>query len=245
MSDRRISLLGDTQLSWFEILYHGDDHVLVTARVEETVWRDCGLVLLIRAGLRLDVGEQVPGTKLPRRCSERHIQKDSTFCLGLHPISVDSQLGAESWWENLRQYLWLQSVAHQTGVWPFMHYLDHGRAGDHHEVALNLASQLGMQAEYDAAYEGKPSWITDPRIRLADKTGRLINGRAPCPRGCLHPLSSVPKLRRNCSRRDDIARLAYHERKRRDELASFWKEEIRAGTLCCGTMRDCPLRQAS
>jgi hypothetical protein len=242
MIDRRIVLLERSRPNWFEITHTGSDCLGGFARVEETVWREAGIGLIICAEDGLAAAEEVAGTRLPARCVERHIQGDHTFCQGIRPIGVGDLTEAESWWETLRQYLWLQSVAEQTGVWPDKHYLDHGTAGNFHESAMDLADRLGLRTEYDAAHDGEVSWITDRQLRLADKNGNPINGRAACPRGCRYARQSVPKLRRNCSRRHDLARLVYLEQRRREELDKFWKAEIQSGVNCCGTMRDCPLR---
>jgi hypothetical protein len=226
---------------WFEEPRLSDEGDLCgVARVEETKWRTSGIALKIRKQ-SLTVGEEIPGTALPFRCAERHIQADHTFCTGLDPICVDGAVTAWLWWERLRQYLWLQSVAAQTGVWPDRHYLDHGLAGNFHQAALRTADKLDLQDEYDAAYDNEPSWITDPRIRLTDRKGMAINGRAACPLGCKHGRSDAPKLRRSCSRRRDIANLAFAERSRRNELNRYWEGELNSGAVCCGSMRDCPL----
>lgn len=228
---------------WFEISSFQTEAIVGTARVEQTIWRQQGVRLQIKAGAQLEVAEELPGTFLPSRCAERHIQTDHTFCLGLRPIQVADSATAFAWWDSLRQFLWLQSVAAQTRVWPAQHYLDHGQAGFFHEAALEVAEKLNLLEEYEVAYEGGPSWITDAAIRLADKQGRPINGRASCPKGCRSWRKGNAILRRDCPKREGLALLSHYERRRRLELTRYWEEELTSGVVCCGSMRDCPLRR--
>lgn len=189
------------------------------------------------------VGELRPGTALPARCPERHIQHDQTFCVGLRPITITTTREANDWWRQLEQYLRCQGAAQSTHVWPPNHALDHGGAGIHHERALKIAAELEITEEYLSARLDEPSWITSRDIRLLDKRDRPINGRAPCPRGCRvkgRPAHAV--LRRNCPRRSKLLALVIEERKRRHELKRYWDFVKTQGVVCCGTMRDCPLR---
>ena len=172
--------------AWFSIETSSSLFLVGTAYVPGTLWSGSGVKLHIQGYSTLSVREESPGTKFPARCPERHIQRDQTFCLGLHTLEVVSDETAIQWWEQLRQYLCCQSIAEKTGIWPPAHALDHGGAGEWHEKALIAARELGFEEEYAAAYLGEPSWITDPNLRFFDKKGNPINGRAPCPRGCKH-----------------------------------------------------------
>lgn len=197
------------------------------------------------------VGESVPGTGLPARCPERHIQGDRTFCTGLHYISVNSRKDAAAWWRQLEQFIMCQGVASKTGRWPIHQALDHGDAGKHHERALALAADAGVEDEYAAARLGDPSWLTDPKLRLFDKKGLAINGRAVCPRRCRRTARgrSVPMLRTDCEhlskpgcyKRRLLVELAFEESRRREALAKYWRDVIASGGKCCRTMRGCPL----
>lgn len=243
-------LAGDTP-AWFTIQSNDGRSILGEARVAKTPWADGGLVLRIHGETAPRVGEAVPGTALPARCPERHIQDDQTFCTGLRYIHVQSGDDAKVWWEQLRQFLLCQNVAHRTGRWPVKQALDHGGAGAHHEKALALAAEAGIEDEYDAARLGDPSWLTDPRLRLFDKKGRSINGRAVCPRGCRRPARgrSVPVLRTDCEHHEKVAchrrgiliQLAFEEQQRRHALAKYWQAVFSSGDQCCRTMAGCPL----
>lgn len=237
------TLLVDRAPAWFETRRTSVIEVVGVARVPATPWSGDGVELTIIGSGTVRVGETVPGTKLPARCPERHIQGDRTFCLGLRRPTIDTAEAADAWWEQLRQYLRCQAVAARTRVWPPAHALDHGDAGSHHERALALAEEAGVVEEYAAAWLGEPSWITDPRLRLVDKKGEPINGRAVCPRGCRRRASrNASILRRGCPKRRQLAALVYAEQRRRAALDDYWRIVLNDGTRCCRTMLSCPLR---
>lgn len=227
---------------WFVASRMTANDIVGRAHVIGSAWEGDGLELYIRGEPAPIVAERVPGTAIPARCPERHVQGDRTFCVGLDRPAVRDQDDAELWWEYLRQYVLCQSVAKATGVWPPNHALDHGDAGRHHRKALEIASRLGIEDEYLVAHQDEPSWITDPHLRLLGRKDEPINGRAPCPRGCrARGQPSAPRLRRNCAWRRDLLEIVVEERKRRKELARYWDSVRKEGIICCGTMRSCPL----
>lgn len=235
--------LADAAPVWFSVDKLSSDTLLGSAHVRKTPWEKNGLRLHIFGNPKPRAREEIPGTKLPIRCPERHIQGDKTFCLGLRYMDVRSGEDADQWWEQLRQYLACQGVAALTRVWPPGHALDHGDAGKHHERALSLAAEAGVEEEYAAARLNEPSWVTDPKLRLFNKAGNPINGRAVCPRGCRRRARGrlVNIVRTDCQKRKLLVDLAFTERKRRAALEEYWKQVFREGTLCCRTMRSCPL----
>ena len=195
-------------------------------------------------GLRsVRVVEHAPGTKFPAQCPERHIEGDGKFCLGIAADDVGDEKDAARWWESLRHYLLCQTVAERSGVWPADYALDHGAAGEHHEKALELASALDIDEEYERAYANEPSWISDPKSRIVHRDGRPINGRTPCPLSCTWRKRgrTVTRLRAECKQREKVTSLVLAERERRKELDRYWQALQRRGVKCCGTMRDCPL----
>ncbi|WP_363315122.1 E2 domain-associated cysteine-rich protein [uncultured Agrobacterium sp.] len=237
------AILAANAPSWFEVERQGHQKLIGVAKVPQTPWAGGGLRLSIDGVRSPHVGEETPGTALPARCPERHLQEDRTFCVGLRRLEVDGPDAADRWWEQLRQWIRCQGVAERTGVWPPNQALDHGEAGVHHERALELARSIGLEEEYAAAWLGEPSWITDPDLRIVDRRGGPSNGRVPCPRGCRRLASrNAPILRRKCARRGEIARLVWLERLRRKSLDEYWRHVRASGTKCCGTMLTCPLR---
>ena len=235
--------LADTAPAWFSIEKSNRDSLVGHARVPKTPWARDGLHLHIFGRKVPRVREEAPGTDLPCRCPERHIQGDKTFCLGLRYLTVQSAEKARQWWGQLNQFLRCQGVAELTRVWPVKHALDHGDAGKHHERALSLAAEAGVEEEYASARLGERSWLTDPKLHLFDKKGRPINGRALCPRGCRRRARGrqVRTLRTDCDKRQLLVDLAYTEHLRRKVLDKYWKAVFASGEKCCRTMRGCPL----
>lgn len=229
--------------AWFSIETSSEGFLVGSARVPKTPWETKGLRLRIVGEETPRVLEEAPGTGLPIKCPERHIQGDQTFCLGLRYLRVDCELVAQQWWEQLKQFLICQGVAALTGRWPVQHTLDHGEAGEFHERALALADKAGVAEEYASARLDEPSWLTDPKLRLFDRKGRAVNGRGLCPRGCTTRARGryVKALRRSCAKRQLLVELAYTESLRRQALDHYWKAVFASGEKCCGTMRDCPL----
>lgn len=240
-----IRYLADSVPTWFSLDAISSKALIGRARVPKTPWGLTGVQLRIFGDPKPKVCEEIPGTDMPARCPERHIQFDKTFCLGLRYIDVHSIGEATQWWEQLRQFLLCQGVAERTGVWPPGHALDHGDAGKHHERALALADDAGLDEEYAAARLGEPSWLTNPRLHLFNQKGEPINGRAVCPRGCQRTARgrSVQVLRRDCSKRILLVDLAITEKLRRNALAEYWKSVFKEGSRCCRKMRLCPLGQ--
>lgn len=240
-----VRYLADAAPVWFSIDLVDGEALIGRARAPKTPWAADGLHLRVFGDPKPRVREEVPGTNLPARCPERHIQGDQTFCLGLRYIDVRSAGDAAQWWEQLRQFLTCQGVAERTRIWPPAQALDHGGAGEHHERALALAAEAGLEEEYAAARLNEPSWLTDPKLRLFDKKGKPINGRSICPRGCRRRARGrvMQRLRKDCSKRKLVVDLAFTEQLRRKALAEYWQHVFRDGTRCCRTMRSCPLAE--
>lgn len=244
MTDSRVQLLADASPAWFQ-RSSGPDPLVGRARAPDTKWELDGLLIRIWIDSfgRLRVGEDVPGTRLPKRCAERHIQGDETFCLGLNALPVTDPDEAAVWWLRLGQYLQLQSIADTYRFWPAGHSRDHGDAGESHDRAIELATRLGLLSEYEAAHDDEPSWIADPSLHLIDREGKPIIGRAPCPLDCRHRRKPMRGIhRRKCKFRGEIIKLVRLEARRRAQLADYWEAERNAGAACCQTMDRCPLR---
>lgn len=235
--------LADTAPAWFSVETLNSESLVGRARVPKTPWATSGLRLHIFGRRQPRVREEAPGTDLPSRCPERHIQGDRTFCLGLHYLTVRSVKEAGQWWVQLDQFLRCQGAAELTRVWPVKQALDHGDAGPHHERALALAAEAGVEEEYASARLGDPNWLTDPKLHLFDEKGHPINGRARCPRGCRRRARGrmVKILRTDCRKRQLLVDLAFTEQLRRKALDRYWQRVFNDGEKCCRTMRGCPL----
>lgn len=239
-------LLRERCPDWFIIARSAGGYLEGTAKVPGSPW-PAGIALSIRNSAKLRVYETIPGTAFPARCPERHIELDGNFCLGIDTVSVVDTTAADRWWEALRQYLLCQAVAERSRIWPDRFALDHGGAGEWHARALELASDLGIEDEYDRTHADEPSWISDPKARIVHRDGRPINARTPCPLGCRWQKRgrTISRLRADCDQREKVNALVLAERERRRELANYWSRMRKAGIECCGRMRDCELRKGA
>jgi hypothetical protein len=231
------ALIAERAPAWFDIKEWDEESLCGRARPPRTGWLDAGLDLRISVvGQSAEVAELSPGTHLPAYCPERHIQPDSTFCLGLEPRRVRSRRQADRWWTELQTFLVCQSIAADTLLWPPQYALDHGDAGRYHRLALRLAKDLGIEQAYLDAYFDAPSWLTGEGVRkFGLKAGRShLPARPRRPPAIKHP-------KRNRLRLMDLVAA---EQKRRRALAEFWAVAANAGIPCCQSMRDCPLTDA-
>jgi len=227
-------LLLSRRPDWFSLQETLPDRLVGLAVLKGWAWPD-GLELTIITETTPKVRETLPGTSLPLRCSERHIQFDQTFCLGYPAPKVSSDRDARTWWSALEWYLRCQSTAEQTRLWPAHHALDHGyEAGTYHAKALALATRLGLEEDYDRAHAGLSSWLTGFGLR---RFGWKKRGRA------VPMATKTHRPRPHFRRRNQQAllELMILERKRSKALAAFWRAAGTDGRNCCGTMAGCPL----
>ena len=227
--------------SWFQLRSLQKNSVLGEAKIFDapSIWGS--LEIEVCFSNPPTVREAKPGSSLPAVCPERHIQGDSTFCLGLDRQSLFSGQDAIKFWNDLHSFLTLQRYAVKNRQWPRQNAYDHGSAGVYQQQAESLAAQLGITEEYAAASAGERSWITSRRLRFVDDNGKPIDGRKPCPLGCRFPRRErYPQTRRKCGHREEIAELIRLERNRRIALKEYWIERRKTGQ-CCGTIDNCPL----
>lgn len=236
-----LSLLMGVAPNWFSVISRGADIVDgVCSVVDDTATSDREYSITIKmVGEDVYARETVVGEKLPMFCYDRHIMTGGWFCIGLEAgSSVTTAAGARDWWSNLSEFLRLQAVAKATGRWPRAMEFDHGQAGYFHKSALDAAAKLNISEDYELALLGKKSWIT---TILSQDGKRLMNGRSPCPVGCVRKGRRL--LRNECCSTETVLELVRNERLRAAALVRFW-ESIRkdAAMVCCGTMINCPLK---
>jgi hypothetical protein len=235
-------LLRQTVPDWFNVtrsvsgIIEGHALIVVVNGVGRTV---ADLRITSPAG-SVSVSEAVLGNVFPSRCSERHIQWDGSFCIGyragINIVTVDE---AVVWWGLLEQFLRLQRVASRTRLWPVRQAIAHGDAGHHHLSALEAARELGLEEDYFEMLEVEPKWFSGRFPKLNKESDRLLNGRLPCPTGCMR--KEKPILRRDCTKTEVVCRLLHQERLRRKKEQEFWESQRLAGVKCCGTIDNCPL----
>ena len=228
---------------WFRVASIAESEVLGAARIQLD-----NAVSSIEADLRIHVRggdiavqEQVPGTRYPRTCHERHLQSDEHFCIGFDAgkgiVSTDH---AVVWWGLLQHFLKLQRVAERTGRWPPQQELAHGNAGQHQLAAVAAAEELGIENEYMEMLAGQPAWFSDNNLQF-NARDRLKNSWLPCPVGCRREGKRISRA--HCCRPEAVATLLRQERLRRKETADFYWLARACGEQCCGTMLACGLRE--
>ena len=226
-----LDLLEATQPEWFQSTRRGT--ASLGGLIHLGAWSDEGLDVQISDEPEPRVREARLGDRLPKACSERHIEGDGRFCLGLNRPGVRSRGQAHVWWAHLEAFIRCQSAAAATGVWPLGHGLDHGDAGEYHRRALRLSESLGISEAYLDAWLDQPSWISgEGLLKIGDRAGRSVRtGR--------HPRK--PKVFGGRRARLKLLELVILERARRRRVAEFWRWARASGRRCCGTMRNCRL----
>ncbi|MGO8298853.1 E2 domain-containing protein [Rhizobium ruizarguesonis] len=228
--------------NWFQISSSSEEEILGSARVEVE-----GAADTISVDLRVHdqwgaiaVQEQIPGTKYPKTCHERHLQSDEHFCLGMRAGSnIVSKDHAVVWWGLLKHFLELQRVAQRTRRWPPQQQMSHGDGGPHQVAAVSAARDLGIEEAYMRMLEGEESWFSVGAFKI-NKRGKLTNGWLPCPAGCRN--NGKPVSRERCCNPGAVATLLNEERLRRKKVADFYAYSRGRGEMCCGTMLSCGLR---
>lgn len=234
----------DAAPDWFQVSATAENEILGCARIEIDV-----AVGVIEVDLRvrnqsgvIAVQEQVPGTKYPSTCHERHLQSDEHFCIGMRAgENIVSRDHAVVWWGLLKHFLELQRVAERTKRWPPRQEMSHGSAGPHQLAAIAAARQLGMEGAYMQMLEGEQAWFSSSGLQFNER-GKLKNGWLPCPVGCRRQGKPVP--RSQCCKAGAVATLLSEERLRQKKVGDFYALARACGEKCCGTMLLCPLREA-
>ncbi len=230
-----LDFLEATRPDWFRFSERTNFSLLGSAHLG--AWADSGLRLHISDETEPRAREAVVGRLLPRACSERHIEFDGRFCLGLNRAGIASGRQALLWWAHLEAFVRCQSAAAATGVWPLGHGLDHGDAGEYHRRALRLSESLGIAEAYMDAWLDQLSWISgDGLLAIGEKAGRA-KAKGSRPR--------KPRVFGGRRARLKLLELVILERARRRRIAEFWKRAKHSCRTCCGTMRNCRLERVT
>lgn len=211
---------------------------------------------LSATGSAVSVREEPP-ERLPVFCPDRHINEDGSFCLGwgstAAPAVVDEE-SARAWWTAVVRFLQMQLTANELGIWANgANDWAHGGAARHQALAEAAADRLGARFRDDLR-AGKFSVIREPHVRGARlelrREGthiarvalgppiRLKDSRVPCP--C--DLSAGITVGACHDHADHLARFTaelWHWREAEDQ---FLRELEKRGIACCGTLKNCKLR---
>lgn len=219
------------------------------------------LVILEQERIGVCVSEQRIGDKLPAFCMERHINLDGTFCIGLDTgKSILSPQEGEHWWDALLEHFRCQYVARRKRFWPLGKGLSHGDAAEVQIQMEETAIPLGWAQEIEEGIFRKEGWLSGKLPKVRQQAEMLLNQRSECPRGCNYrhfpttkygcdktPCSQgckkrhKPILKCDCPNREAIYKLVLLEMKRR-VLEEKYFDFIKRKTKCCGSMKNCPLR---
>lgn len=197
---------------------------------------------------------------LPSACPERHINSNSTFCLGwdqVDRIEVRDADAAWDWWATLVGFLRLQERAARLRRWPNARVWAHGDAAIHQQQAMRAAEQLGpwFAEQLEAgrlSVTQMPGTGNGPALRVKSAGKRLydiwrdhrrvVNTRGPCV--CPKGQGRRPVIFRSCGEHARAAvDLAIALRAWEKEEARFWNNL--KDQRCCGTMDNCPLANAA
>jgi hypothetical protein len=194
---------------------------------------------VVHIGNEIKVCERSIGSTLPACCPERHINPDGTFCIGLRAGEGVTDETAPAWWRKLHAFALLQETAAETGFWPSDAELSHGDAGEVEIAAENAADELGLRAVYREAVAFDTGVIAAGVSKISAKTGMLRNGRSACICGRTDRRGRI-LLRRDCYGIGRGCPILF-EHRRRAMVDEYW-QTLRGRVVCCGTMRECPLR---
>lgn len=194
---------------------------------------------VVSLGDEIIVSERSVGSTLPACCPERHINPGGSFCIGLRAGEGITDETAPAWWTKLHAFALWQETAAETGFWPREAQLSHGAAGDAELAAEGAASELGLRAVYRNAVAFDTGLIAVGVSKIIAKSGLLRNGRSACICGRTDRRGRI-LLRRDCHSVGLGCPIIF-EHRRRVLVDHFWRT-LRARVVCCGTMRECPLR---
>jgi hypothetical protein len=235
MDSDPLGILLDARPSWVSDVSQDQGVAHITAVPPTQNGLAFGVIdLSLRAtpGGVVKVAEREP-LRLPAFCPERHINFDSSFCLGLKPRVIGEAGSTMRWWRDLEHFLFLQAAAEQTGVWPAANALSHGRAADFEIIARAAARALCAERDYELVLDGEENWIARA-LREADAdTGDLPVGW----RAQFSPPSDLG----DANWQSAVQQLAAAERDRCEAVTEFWDWAKTLDRTCCSTMRACPL----
>lgn len=208
----------------------------------------------------LIAAKEVTPQNLPSCCPERHINYDGTFCIywqQAQDLSVKDYDSAVVWWQHLLAYLKSQVRAGKRRSWPGTEWA-HGSAAIFQNLAENAAKALGGEY-YQWLIDNK---LTVKSVKWGDKRGPVLrlylghkhlcsvwgdlkvvaNKRQPCL--CkIKPTQNRKRIRSCGDHGEKIKELIISIYEQESATKIFWG--LYKGVACCGTMNNCPLKDAS
>jgi hypothetical protein len=246
------ALIGDqAEAHEATVLGSAGETLFVVVRLQ----RPSGKVMPYRLRIEADrpepkVREETP-EHVPTFCPNRHINVGGYFCLSFpseDPLPVLDADSAGAWWARLLKFLNLQETASALRRWPTTREWAHGDAARHQCRAELCATALGprfaeaLDRRRLTAKRSNAAFlqVRDGKTRLYSvwsKEQRLATLRQACLCGSGLPTVACGDHAKQAAELP-FALLAWGKAE-----AEFW-DYARTQT-CCGTLRDCPLREPS
>ncbi|PHS78305.1 MAG: hypothetical protein COB59_07815 [Rhodospirillaceae bacterium] len=188
------------------------------------------------------------GGRLPQSgCPTRHINEDLSLCIGYEQNAlkgISNVTVAKDWWVALELHLRCQEIASVCKTWPKKYEVSHGDASTIQMKAETLAGKLGLLDDYRNGLSTGAGRFGEELVKIRrgeDRPPILLNLRGRCPCGYTDKCGRG-HIRKKCPRQKDVAMLVKLEWDRRKAEKEFWKPWNKRNAVCCGTMKDCPLR---
>lgn len=247
-----VTLIGE-QAEAYEasVLGSGDDALSSLIRLRRASGKIVPYWLRIEAdGPEPKVREETPN-RLPTFCPNRHINVGGYFCLSFpseDPLPVRDADSARNWWARLLKFLNLQETTSSLRCWPTTREWAHGDAATHQSWAERCVVALGprfIEALDRRRLTVKRSGgaflqVRDGNVRLYsvwEKEHRVATLRQSCLCGSGLPIIACGD---HASRAAELPFALLAWKKAEEE---FWR--YARTQSCCGSLRDCPLKEAS
>ena len=251
---------------WVEVIEAADLPASVVVRTDPIGTELQSVDLLLKPGPQEPyiTEHDTKSKQLPDFCYERHIMRDSSFCLG-HIEGANNLNHVESFWLKLKAFLENQDYAARRGVWPIEQGMSHtGTSMKAQKLIENKirSDESLLQDWLLSAFRGR-GWIAKIAHRPLDKPDPKLTNRQACPRGCskqntehsgckLDLKGKTPRkgkkddpiLIGDCKDAELISDILVLEHIRFSADQLLYESIIQnpqEGIECCGTMKTCPL----
>lgn len=232
------------------VLGSAGDALLVVVRLRRPSGRMVSYRLRLEAGRPEPKIREVTPERLPTFCPNRHINVGGYFCLSFpseDPLPIRDAGSAGAWWARLLKFLNLQETASVLRRWPTNMEWAHGDAARHQCRAELCSAALGPRFTEALDHRrltarrsgGAFLQVRDGKTRLYSvwsKERRVATLRQTCPCGSGLPIVACREHAKQA------AELAFALLAWTRAEAEFW--DYARKLTCCGTLRDCPLREA-
>ena len=179
-----LSYLVKTSPVWVKLADTSENSFEIEAELSSDAKTKLKLTVYTNNGI-VNVREKLPGTALPKFCPERHINLDSSLCIGLSAgAGINSPRTADEWWGKLRTHLGCQQFANKYRKWKLFHALSHGSSAEQQRQMEELANSLGWNDEIELGIFRRKGWIAQDIPDSCEALRRWFRDQENCPRKC-------------------------------------------------------------